>query len=91
FTQRLKRVGRPMLIRVPMLTSGRRFLARGPWRTFFFIVWLLLLHTLRIDTQWYAERWRGPVDQEPGSPWAHGRLRRESGKLKRAVPPEVAS
>jgi len=91
FTQRLKRVGRPMLIRVPMLTSGRRFLARGPWRTFFFIVWLLLLHTLRIDTQRYAERWRGPSDRQPGSPWAPGLLRRESRKLPRTAPPEAAS
>lgn len=68
FSQRLKRVGRPALIRVPLLTSGRRFIARGPWRTFFFIVWLLFLHTLRLDTQGYAERWRGPADQPPGSP-----------------------
>lgn len=68
-SQRLKRVGRTALVRVPLLTSGRRFLARGPWRTFFFIVWLLLLHILRIDIQGYAERWRGPADQPPGSPW----------------------
>ena len=46
FSQRLKRTGRSALIGVPLLTSGRRFLERGPWRTFFFIVWLLLLHTL---------------------------------------------
>jgi rSAM/selenodomain-associated transferase 2 len=91
FTQRLKRAGRPMLIKTPMLTSGRRFLARGPWRTFVFIVWLLLLHTLRLDTQRYAERWRGPADRQPGSPWARGRLRRESRTLRGAVPPEIAS
>jgi rSAM/selenodomain-associated transferase 2 len=70
FTQRLKRTGRMALIRVALLTSGRRFLARGPWRTFFFIVWLLLLHTLRLDTQGYAERWRGPANRPPGSPWS---------------------
>ena len=75
FTQRLKRAGWSMLIRVPMLTSGRRFLARGPWRTFFLIVWLLFLYTLRLDTQHYAERWRGPADRPPGSPWPGGRLR----------------
>lgn len=69
FSQRLKRVGRTVLIPVPLATSGRRFLARGPWRTFFFIVWLLLLHTLRLDTQRYAERWRGPADRAPGTPW----------------------
>jgi len=73
FSQRLKRAGRPALIRVPLLTSGRRFLARGPWRTFFFIVWLLFLHTLRLDTQRYAERWRGPADLPPGSPWPGSR------------------
>jgi rSAM/selenodomain-associated transferase 2 len=67
FSQRLKRAGRTMLIRAPLRTSARRFMARGPWRTFFFIVWLLLLHTLGFDTQRYAERWRGPADRSPGS------------------------
>jgi rSAM/selenodomain-associated transferase 2 len=71
FTQRLKRTGRTVLIREPLHTSGRRFLARGPWRTFLFIVWLLLLHTLRLDTQRYAERWRGPANRPPGSPWRY--------------------
>jgi rSAM/selenodomain-associated transferase 2 len=71
FSQRLKRIGRTALIREPLHTSGRRFLARGPWRTFLFIVWLLLLHTLRFDTQRYAERWRGPANRPPGSPWPH--------------------
>jgi rSAM/selenodomain-associated transferase 2 len=68
-SQRLKRTGVTALIRTPLLTSGRRFLARGPWRTFSFIVWLLLLHTLGLDTQRYASRWRGPADRRPGSPW----------------------
>ena len=67
FSQRLKRMGRTVLVKVPMLTSGRRFLTQGPWRTFFFIVWLLLLHTLRLDTQRYAERWRGRGNSPPGS------------------------
>jgi rSAM/selenodomain-associated transferase 2 len=71
FTQRLKRVGRTVLLREPLPTSGRRFMARGPWRTFLFIVWLLWLHTLRFDTQRYAERWRGPSNRAPGSPWPH--------------------
>jgi rSAM/selenodomain-associated transferase 2 len=74
FTQRLKRVGRSILIPVPVLTSGRRLLARGPWRTFCFIVWLLFLHTMRLDTQRHAERWRGPGDSPPGSPCPRGRL-----------------
>ncbi len=69
FSQRLKRRGRSVLVRAPLVTSGRRFLARGPWRTFGFIVWLLALWTLRVDTQRYAERWRGPADRTPGAPW----------------------
>jgi rSAM/selenodomain-associated transferase 2 len=68
-TRRLKREGRTALVRAPLLTSGRRFIARGPWRTFLFIVGLLLLETLRLNPQRYAERWRGPGDREPGSPW----------------------
>jgi rSAM/selenodomain-associated transferase 2 len=68
-SQRLQRRGRPALIATPLVTSGRRFLARGPWRTFAFITWLLLLHTLGLDTQRYADRWRGPGDRAPGSPW----------------------
>ncbi len=71
-TRRLKREGRTVLVRTPLRTSGRRFIARGPWRTFFFIVWLLLIETLRLDPQRYAERWRGPADREPGSPWSRG-------------------
>lgn len=66
FSQRLKRAGRTVLIRAPLRTSARRFIARGPWRTFSFIVWLLLLHTLGFDTQRYAERWRGAADHSPG-------------------------
>ena len=69
FTQRLKRGGRSVLITTPLVTSGRRFLARGPWRTFGFIVWLLALWTLGLDTQRYAERWRGPAGRTPGSSW----------------------
>jgi hypothetical protein len=62
-----------VLVRAALSTSGRRFLARGPWRTFLFIAWLLLLHTLHLDTQRYAERWRGPVEQAPGSRWPRRR------------------
>ncbi|HEV8583375.1 MAG TPA: TIGR04283 family arsenosugar biosynthesis glycosyltransferase [Methylomirabilota bacterium] len=69
FSQRLKRRGRSVLVNVPVVTSGRRFLARGPWRTFFFIVWLLARWTVGLDTERYAERWRGPADAAPGSSW----------------------
>jgi hypothetical protein len=56
-------------VRTPLVTSGRRFLARGPWRTFFFSAWLLALWTLGLDTERYAERWRGPAGRTPGTPW----------------------
>ena len=69
FSQRLKRRGRSVLVDAPVVTSGRRFLARGPWRTFFFIVWLLARWTLGLDTERYAERWRGPATRAPGSRW----------------------
>jgi rSAM/selenodomain-associated transferase 2 len=69
-SQRLKRAGRTVLVPVPLLTSGRRFLVRGPWRTLVIIVWLLLRHTLGLDTERYAERWRGPAGRSPGSPWS---------------------
>jgi rSAM/selenodomain-associated transferase 2 len=69
FTQRLKRRGSSVLVREPLPTSGRRFLGRGPWRTFGFIVWLLILHTLGCNTERYSERWRGSANRAPGMPW----------------------
>jgi rSAM/selenodomain-associated transferase 2 len=57
FSQRLKKLGRTKVIPLAMITSGRRFLSWGPWRAFFFILWVLFLHSLRLDTQRYAERW----------------------------------
>ena len=82
FSQRLKRMGQTALIGEPLHTSGRRFLIRGPWRTFLFIVWLLLLHTLRVDTQRYAERWRGPANRPPGSPWPHRHPHKAGGTAR---------
>jgi rSAM/selenodomain-associated transferase 2 len=69
FSRRLKRRGRSVLIRVPLRTSGRRFLARGPWRTFFLCWWLVARFTLGLDTERYAERWRGPAGRAPGAAW----------------------
>jgi rSAM/selenodomain-associated transferase 2 len=57
FSQRLKKLGRTKVIPKFIVTSGRRFLIWGPWRAFSFIVWLLILHSLRFDTQNYARRW----------------------------------
>jgi len=84
FTQRLKRRGRSVLITTELVTSGRRFLARGPWRTFAFILWLLALWTLRLDTQCYAERWRGPANRTPGAPWKH---EKEKEDVRNDAPP----
>ena len=72
FSRRLKRRGRSVLVRVPLRTSGRRFLARGPWRTFFMCWWLVGRHTLGLDTERYAERWRGPANRAPGARWPEG-------------------
>ncbi|HZA56389.1 MAG TPA: TIGR04283 family arsenosugar biosynthesis glycosyltransferase [Candidatus Udaeobacter sp.] len=57
FSQRLKRLGRTKVVPRPVVTSGRRFLTCGPWRAFSFVVWLLLLHSLGLDTQHYVGRW----------------------------------
>ncbi len=84
FSQRLKQLGRSVLVPVPLRTSGRRFIARGPWHTFFFIVWLLLLHTLGLDTERYAKRWRGPADRPPGSPWPRNRPIEEAMSMDEA-------
>lgn len=85
FAERLKRHGRSVLIPTPLVTSGRRFLARGPWRTFFFIVRMLALWTLRLDTQRHAERWRGPAHGAPGSPWPRERHGAGAGGLVHAL------
>ena len=58
FSQRLKKLGRTKTIPLPLITSGRRFLTWGPWRAFSFIVWVLFLHTLRMDTQSYLRHWQ---------------------------------
>lgn len=71
-SRRLKRRGRSVLVPVALRTSGRRFLARGPWRTFALCVWLVARHTLGLDTERYAERWRGPAGGPPGAAWRAG-------------------
>jgi rSAM/selenodomain-associated transferase 2 len=78
FSRRLKRRGKSVLVPIPLSTSGRRFLARGPWRTFFLCVWLVGRHTLGLDTERYAERWRGPAGHAPGTPWPRVRLSRSA-------------
>ena len=72
FSRRLKRCGRSVLVRAVLRTSGRRFLARGPWRTFGLCIWLLTLYTLGLDAERHAERWRGAADRPPGARWPAG-------------------
>jgi glycosyltransferase involved in cell wall biosynthesis len=57
FSRRLKKLGRTKVIPFPLITSGRRFLTWGPWRAFSFILWILFLHSLRLDTERYAAHW----------------------------------
>jgi rSAM/selenodomain-associated transferase 2 len=85
-SQRLKRTARTVLVPVPMLTSGRRFIARGPWRTFLFCVWLLVVRMLGLDFERYAERWRGPASRPPGSPWPADESPERPSRPRMAVP-----
>jgi len=57
FSRRLKKLGRTTVVPFPLITSGRRFLKWGPWRAFSFVLWVLFLHSLRLDTQRYAGHW----------------------------------
>ena len=74
FSRRLKRIGRTVLIPKPVQTSGRRFLSGGITRTFLWIVWLLALYTLRIDTERYAAWYRKENDRRE-APCEHGTAR----------------
>lgn len=69
FSRRLKRLGRTAVIPVALPTSGRRFLARGPWRNLAFILWILFRYTLGLGIEHLAQRYHGPADAPPGSPW----------------------
>jgi hypothetical protein len=91
FSQRLRRAGRRVLVHAPLRTSGRRFSERGVLRTCGFCTWMIVRHTLGLDTQRYAERWRGPATQVPGSVGAtrcgRGSVSRRSGEEIDEVPP----
>jgi rSAM/selenodomain-associated transferase 2 len=71
FSRRMKRFGRTVLIPRPVRTSGRRFLNGGITRTFLWIVWLLALYTLRLDTERYAATYRTDNDRR-GEPCKDG-------------------
>lgn len=65
FSQRMKKLGRSRLARAAIATSGRRFLDRGPWRTFGLCLWLLALWTVGVDVERYAAAWRGGAEEAP--------------------------
>lgn len=71
FSRRMKRIGRTVLIPRRVQTSGRRFLNGGITKTFLWIVWLLALHTLRIDTERYAASYR-EENEGRGAPCEQG-------------------
>jgi rSAM/selenodomain-associated transferase 2 len=58
FSRRMRHTGRTILIRKPVLTSGRRFLNGGIARTFLWIAVLLARHRLGVDTERYAAAYR---------------------------------
>lgn len=58
FCVQMRRFGRTILIRKPLLTSGRRFLNGGIAKTFLWIAILLARHRLGIDTERYASVYR---------------------------------
>lgn len=71
-SQRLKRLGRTVLVRVPLQTSGRRFLQRGPWQTLVQCGLLIAIRACGADVDRYSEFWRGPENEAPGSPVCKG-------------------
>ncbi|HHT9126341.1 MAG TPA: TIGR04283 family arsenosugar biosynthesis glycosyltransferase [Candidatus Brocadiia bacterium] len=58
FSERLKKVGKTVLIRKRMLTSGRRFIKNGVIRTSMFMIWVRLLYVLGFDTERFAKTYR---------------------------------
>lgn len=58
FCMRMRRLGRTVLIRKPVRTSGRRFLNGGIAATFFWIAALLARHRLGMDIERYAAAYR---------------------------------
>jgi rSAM/selenodomain-associated transferase 2 len=89
FSQRLKREGRTWVIPNPMRTSGRRFLERGIWRTFFFMGWLLIRDWLGLDTERYALGYHGPSPR-PGYAYVRMGPPGIRGSAERGPPPRKA-
>lgn len=57
-SKRLKRLGKPACLRGPAVTSGRRWQARGVWRTILLMWRLRWAYWLGISAETLAERYR---------------------------------
>lgn len=79
FSRRMRHIGRTVLIRRPVMTSGRRFLAGGIARTFFWIAALLARHRLCLDIERYAPAYRkvNEVGPTPCKPWSKAGVENE--------------
>jgi len=57
-SKRLKKVGKPLCLRMRLITSSRRWEKRGIWRTILLMWWLRLLFVLGVSpkrlAQWYS-------------------------------------
>ncbi len=58
FSERLRRVGKTVLIRKRMLTSGRRFIKGGVIKTSMFMIWIRLLYRFGFDIESLAKTYR---------------------------------
>lgn len=57
-SSRLLRRGRPLYLRPPVVTSGRRWVARGVWRTIFLMWWIRLLYFFGVAPDRLARLYR---------------------------------
>jgi hypothetical protein len=57
-SSRLLRRGRPLCLRTPVVTSGRRWAARGIWRTIIAMWWIRLLYFFGVTPDRLARLYR---------------------------------
>jgi rSAM/selenodomain-associated transferase 2 len=70
-SKQLKRLGRPACLRAQVVTSGRRWVTQGPWRTIL-LMWRLRLDYWRgVPVESLARRYRLPAQTEVSSPAGH--------------------
>jgi GT2 family glycosyltransferase len=57
-SSRLLRSGRPLCVRSPVVTSGRRWVSRGVWRTIAVMWWIRLLYFFGVAPDRLARLYR---------------------------------